>query len=204
MGPETAVGKQKTSLTKGRSLFHLAPAPGQCHLGCGIGRHPHSSHRTLHVILGLLLSGTQHQFQSNCDRPVRAATRTPEPFLTKGSGSFWSVLVYIGFEQTRQLHHPQRKQDFQALEHAQYIRINGSQENRSWVTPVFQSLRGRLTAKNSDAPRITGSQEHTIKGSQRKMDFEESWINWDYRKDKLQSDTLRAASTWDKHGRRQA
>jgi hypothetical protein len=45
-----------------------------------------------------------------------------------------------------------------------------------------------LTAKNSDTPRISGSQEPTSKGSQTKLDFEESWINWDYRKDRLQSD----------------
>ena len=87
-GPETALGKQKTCLTRGTSPFWSAPAPGQGHLGHGIGRHPHSPHRTLHSILGSLLSGTQLQFQSNCDGPVTAGTRTPEPFLTRGSGSF--------------------------------------------------------------------------------------------------------------------
>jgi hypothetical protein len=46
-----------------------------------------------------------------------------------------------------------------------------------------------LTAKNSDTPRISGSQ--------RKLDSEEFWLNWDYRKDRLQSDILRAGSTWD-------
>jgi hypothetical protein len=54
-----------------------------------------------------------------------------------------------------------------------------------------------LTAKNSDTPRILGSQEPTIKGSQRNLDSEESLINWDYRKDRLQSDILRAACTRD-------
>ena len=33
--------------------------------------------------------------------------------------------------------------------------------------------------------------------SQRKLDSEESWVNRVYRKDRLQSDILRAASTWD-------
>jgi hypothetical protein len=84
--PETAVGKQKTGLTRVTSPFLLAPAPG--HLGCRIGGHLHSPQRTLHTILGSLVSGTQHQFQSNCDRLVTAGTGTPEPFLTRGSGSF--------------------------------------------------------------------------------------------------------------------
>ena len=80
-----------------------------------ISRYPQGPQRTLHVILGSLVSGTQHQFQFNFDGPMTAGTRTPEPFLTRGLGSFWSVLVYLGFEQTRQLHSPQRKHHFQAL-----------------------------------------------------------------------------------------
>jgi hypothetical protein len=54
-----------------------------------------------------------------------------------------------------------------------------------------------MTAKNSDTHRISGSQEPTSKGSQRKLDSEEFWINWDYRKDSLQSGILRTANTWD-------
>jgi hypothetical protein len=68
-------------------------------------------------------------------------------------------------------------------------RISGSQDNRSLVTSGSQGLRGSLTAKNSDIARISGSQ--------RKLDSEESRINWDYKKDGLQSDILRAASTGD-------
>ena len=37
-GPETALGKQKTGLTRGTGP--CTPAPG--HLGCRVGRHPHS------------------------------------------------------------------------------------------------------------------------------------------------------------------
>jgi hypothetical protein len=87
-GPETGVRKQKTSLIRGTSPFWLAPALDQGHLGRGILRHPHSPQRTLHVILGSLVSGKQDQFQSNCDGPVTAETRTLESFLTRGSGSF--------------------------------------------------------------------------------------------------------------------
>ena len=70
------------------------------------------------TISGVLVSShccSTHQFQSNCDGSVTAGTRTPEPFLIRGSGPFWSVLVYLGFEQTRQLHGPQRRHHFQAL-----------------------------------------------------------------------------------------
>ena len=54
------------------------------------------------------------------------------------------------------------------------LQVPGSQDPRSLVTPGSQGLRGSLTAKNSDTPRISGSQEPTIKGSQRKLDSEES------------------------------
>ena len=33
---------------------------------------------------------------SSIHRLVTAGTRTPEPFLSRGSGSFWSVLFYLG------------------------------------------------------------------------------------------------------------
>ena len=73
----------------------------------------------------------------------------------------------------------------------------GSQEKKELGHTSISGSQRNLTAKNSDTPRISGSQETTIKGSQRKLDSEESWINWDYRKDRLQSDILRTASTWD-------
>jgi hypothetical protein len=52
-----------------------------------------------------------------------------------------------------------------------------------------------LTAKTSDTPRISGSQDPGITESQRKLDSEEFYINQNYRKDRLQSDILREAST---------
>jgi hypothetical protein len=52
-------------------------------------------------------------------------------------------------------------------------RILGFQDNRSLVKPGSQGLRGSLTAKNSDTPRISGSQEPGITGSQTKLDSEE-------------------------------
>jgi hypothetical protein len=50
-------------------------------------RESHGPQRTLHVILGSLVSGTQHLFETNCDRPVTAEARTLEPCLTSGSVS---------------------------------------------------------------------------------------------------------------------
>jgi hypothetical protein len=63
------------------------------------------------------------------------------------------------------------------------------------VTSGSQGLRGSLTAKTSDTPRISGSQDPGITESQRKLDSEEFYINQNYRKDRLQSDILREAST---------
>jgi hypothetical protein len=71
--------------------------------------------RTLHTNLGSLVSGTQHRFQTNCDGPVTAGAGTQVPCLTRGSGSFLSVLVYLGFKSTRQPHGPQRRYHFQEL-----------------------------------------------------------------------------------------
>jgi hypothetical protein len=42
---------------------------------------------------------------------------------------------------------------------------------------------------------MLGSWDPGITGSQRKLNSEEFRINWDCRKDRLQSDILRAAST---------
>jgi hypothetical protein len=48
-------------------------------------------------------------------------------------------------------------------------KIFGSQDSR---IPGSQGLRGSLTAKNSDIPRISGSQDPGITGSKRKLDSE--------------------------------
>jgi hypothetical protein len=44
-----------------------------------------------------------------------AGAQTQKLSLTSGSGSFWSALVYLGFELSRQLHHIQRRYHFQVL-----------------------------------------------------------------------------------------
>jgi hypothetical protein len=51
--------------------------------------------------------------------------------------------------------------------------IPGSQYNRIFVTPGSQGHRGSLTDKYSDTPRISGSQEPGITGSQRKLESED-------------------------------
>ena len=93
VGPETAVWKQKTGLKGGKSPSRSAPALGK--LGCRIGGHPYSPQRTLHEILGSLVSGTKHLFQANCDGPVTANKETralPDQrlgFLLSSSGLPW-------------------------------------------------------------------------------------------------------------------
>ena len=119
MGPETAVGKQKTGLTRGTSPFWSVPAPG--HLGTESVDTPWSSEDSP---CDLRISGTLHLFKTKCDWPVTAWKRTLEPYLTRGLGSFCWVLQVLckvtmpsklGFQKTRQLHSPQRRHYFQAL-----------------------------------------------------------------------------------------
>ena len=52
-----------------------------------------------------------------------------------------------------------------------------------------------MTAKKFDTPRISGSKDPGMTGSQRKLASEEFSLYQDYRKDRLQSDIPRAGST---------
>jgi hypothetical protein len=61
-------------------------------------------------IIRFYYKGLYSKRLENCDRPVTAGTRTPEPFWSRDSCSFSSVLVYLDFQQTRQLHGPQMRQ----------------------------------------------------------------------------------------------
>jgi hypothetical protein len=49
------------------SAFRSVPVLG--HLRRGVGRHTQGPQKTLHVILGPLVSGTPLLFQSNCTGP---------------------------------------------------------------------------------------------------------------------------------------
>jgi hypothetical protein len=85
-GPEPKPGKQKTLMIKDTSPFLSAPALGDLEhelSGCTLGHQ-----RTLLRILGSLVSGTQHLFQTNCDGPTTAGARIWEPCMTSSSGSF--------------------------------------------------------------------------------------------------------------------
>jgi hypothetical protein len=53
--------------------FQSAPSPG--HLGRGVGIHPQGTQKTLHTILGPLMSGTHLLFQSNHAGPEKALIR---------------------------------------------------------------------------------------------------------------------------------
>jgi hypothetical protein len=54
-----------------------------------------------------------------------------------------------------------------------------------------------LTPRSSDTPKIPGSQDPRITGSQRQLKSEEFRYNQDYRKYKIQPDISRAVSTKD-------
>jgi hypothetical protein len=64
------------SLKKSMHPFRLAPVLG--HLGLGVSRHPQGPQRTLHGILGTLVSRTQLLFQSNRMGPETALIREAE------------------------------------------------------------------------------------------------------------------------------
>jgi hypothetical protein len=78
--------KTKQNKTK-QKPFRLAPALG--HLGCRISGHPHNSQRTLHPILGSLVSETQLLFQSNLMGPETALGKQ-KTGLTRGTSPFQS------------------------------------------------------------------------------------------------------------------
>jgi hypothetical protein len=144
------------------------PAPGSLRRKlCGLS---HGVKRTLHTILGSLVKGTQHRFQSNCDGTVTAGALPDQRlrFLLIGTGIPW-----FQTNQTAPCQSPEETPLTGAVTHPGF-RIPGSQNNRSLVTPGSQGLRGSLTAKNSDISRISGSQEPRIAGSQREVDSEES------------------------------
>jgi hypothetical protein len=91
--PVPTSGTQETHLTRDKCPFWSAPALG--HLGHELSRQSHvprglstSQCPSTPRILGSLVSGTQHLFQTNCDLPVTAGARTRAPCLTSGSGSF--------------------------------------------------------------------------------------------------------------------
>jgi hypothetical protein len=145
-------------------------------------------------ILGSLVSGTQHLFQTNHDGPVieEQGHRSPAwPVVQIPFGGCWYTLVSSIADR------PMVPRGNTTFRHCNTPSILGFQDIRSLIRPGSQGLRGNLITKNYDTPRISGSQDPRITGSQRKLDSKESWINRDYRKDRLQSDILRAASTWD-------
>jgi hypothetical protein len=135
-------------------------------------------------ILRSLGSQTQHLLQNNHEGPFPAGTGTQETCPTRGSGYFWPLVVYLGFKHSRQ--------------------------------PV--SPQGGTTSRGCNTPRILGFQDTSIPGAWSHQDLrvsEEAWLPrtlthpesqhhrimeaQDHRKDRLQSDILRASSTWDNH-----
>jgi hypothetical protein len=126
---------------------------------------PHRYPNTL-TIVGSLVSGTPNLFQQNPGFLRPAGTWTKKHCLTSGLGSFQWELVYLGFKRSEQPTVPKGGNTSRHLTHP------GSQEHMSLVTLGSQGLKGNLTVKNSDTPRISASQDPKITGSQRKLDSE--------------------------------
>ena len=61
------------------------------------------------------MSGIQHMFQQQLGVLGQAGAGTQEPCPTSGSGSFQLVLVYLGFELSRQPHGRQMRYHIQVL-----------------------------------------------------------------------------------------
>ena len=114
---------------------------------------------------------------------------TQECCPTSSLGSLKSSLVYLGHKLGSQSHRPQRRLHSQVHKHTLDQRITGTQDPRSLVTPGSQGLRGSLIPRNSDTPRISGSQDRRDSWSLGSSDSA--------RKDRLQSDIVRAGSTRD-------
>jgi hypothetical protein len=112
--------------------------------------------------LGLLVSGTQYLFQTNCDRPVTAGAKTQEPCLTSNSDSFWMVLLYLGFEHTREPHSPQRRYHLQVLWHVHDLRISGYQELGHTRISGSQRKLDCQELWHTQNLRFTGSRNHRI------------------------------------------
>jgi hypothetical protein len=92
----------------------LVCGPPMSHLGCKLsGQFPedssHLGHSSTPKIVGSLVSGKQHLFQTNCNGPVPAAGMQ-KTCLSRGSGPFWSAPApgHLGHELSRQSHSPQR------------------------------------------------------------------------------------------------
>ena len=75
----------------------------------------------------------------------------------------------------------------------------GSQDPRITGAWSHQDLRFPEAAWLPGALARSGSQGHRIPGSQKQLNSEEFWNNQDHRKDRLQSDRVRASSTRDNH-----
>jgi hypothetical protein len=145
-------------------------------------------------ILGSQVNGMQLLSQQNWEclgQQEQGHRRTAWPAVPVPSGLHWSTLFS---NKADSIMVPREGITFRC---SNTPRILGFQEPRSLVTQGSQGLNGSFTAKNLDTPRISGLQNPRITGSQRKLDSEEFWLNGDYRKDRLQTNILRAASTGD-------
>ena len=160
--PGACVPSSQPPWVRTQRMVPCAPEDSSCH------RHPN-----IPRILGSPVSGTQHLFQNNRHWPMTVEERTEEPCLASGLGSFWSVLVYLGFKHSGQPKVPRVGTTSRCCNTPRILRFQDPRIPGPWSHQDL-CLRGSLTAKNSDTPRISDSQDPRITGSQRKLDSEES------------------------------
>ena len=105
-----AMTEQKGSVPKipVTSPFWSVPALG--HLGHGVGGHHQGPKRTLHVILGPPVSGTQLLFHSNLAGPALGKQKTQPDQVTS---PFWSASAsgHLGLRVGRPSHPPRSLED---------------------------------------------------------------------------------------------
>jgi hypothetical protein len=141
---------------------------------------PHLRSTSTLRISGSLVCGG-HIFQTNCNGPVTTRARTQEPCLNRvPSDQYWYTLD-LNTQDSPTV--PRGDTTSRCFNTPRILEFQDPRIPEAWS---HQDLRGSLTAKNSDTLRISGSQDPRITGSQRNLDSEEFWINWDYRKDRLQ------------------
>jgi hypothetical protein len=151
-------------------------------------------------IWNLLYLGLYSKFQGRQDYTARSCLKTEQDNTTPTT---WSCFINFYFLKLvpswpwarTQWTFPQFPDS--SSRRSNMPRILGSQHPRIPGTCSHQDPRASEEAWLPRTLTHPESQHHRIPESQRKLDSEKFWVNWDYRKDRLQSDILRAGSTWD-------
>jgi hypothetical protein len=113
-----------------------------------------------------LVSGTQHLFQTNYDRPATAGERTQESGLTSSSGSFWYTLV----SNTPDI--PKVLRGDNNSRHCNMPRILGLQDPRLKGAWSHQDL---TVSEKAWLPKTLTHPEYQVDRSLESQDHRENW-----------------------------